>query len=178
MAQLCSLTRRHRILDLGCGPGQLAIAFAPYAGSVVAIDPEPEMLRAASALASECASRIEFREASSEELGPAFGTFRMVVVGRAFHWMDRAETLRRLDDASSRSVADGDLVTGGCRIDRADRKTLANTFVSGQTLTSNAYWKVTRLEHTSWSARSRQCLCQSELIPTTGRRSLCGAPKP
>jgi Ketopantoate reductase PanE/ApbA len=29
---------------------------------------------------------------------------------------------------------------------------------------------------TSWSARSRGCLCQSELIPTTGRRSLCGAP--
>jgi len=55
VAQLCSLTRRHRILDLGCGPGQLAIAFAPYAASVVAIDPEPKMLRAASALACECA---------------------------------------------------------------------------------------------------------------------------
>src|SRR5215831_1633365 len=51
------------------------------------------------------ASRIEFREASSEELGPAFATFQMVVVGRAFHWMDRAETLRRLDDMIERDGA-------------------------------------------------------------------------
>lgn len=96
VAQLCGLSRACRVLDLGCGPGQLAIAFAPYAGSVLAVDPEPEMLRAARTAANG-ASNIEFREASSEDLGPAFGSFRMAVIGRAFHWMDRAETLRRLD---------------------------------------------------------------------------------
>jgi hypothetical protein len=31
-------------------------------------------------------------------LGPRFGTFRLVTMGRSFHWMDRADTLRRLDD--------------------------------------------------------------------------------
>jgi len=30
-------------------PGQLALGFAPFAGSVTAIDPEPEMLRIAAA---------------------------------------------------------------------------------------------------------------------------------
>ena len=40
---------------------------------------------------------IEFREGSSRDLGPDLGTFRLAVIGRAFHWMDREETLRRLD---------------------------------------------------------------------------------
>ncbi len=97
VAQLCGLSRARRLLDLGCGPGQLAIAFAPYVGSVLAVDPEPEMLRAARAAAGGGASNIEFREASSNDIGPSFGNFWMAVIGRAFHWMDRAETLRRLD---------------------------------------------------------------------------------
>jgi hypothetical protein len=41
--------------------------------------------------------KLQFRDGSSADLGPDFGHFRMVVIGRAFHWMDRAETLRRLD---------------------------------------------------------------------------------
>jgi SAM-dependent methyltransferase len=97
VVQLCRITRAHRVLDLGCGPGQLAVAFARYAGVVVAVDPEPEMLRAARAAAVSCEAKIEFIEASSADIGPAWGTFRLVAIGRAFHWMDRAETLRRLD---------------------------------------------------------------------------------
>jgi SAM-dependent methyltransferase len=95
------LQRRDAVLDLGCGPGILARAFAPLAGSVVAMDPEPEMLRAA---AEACAgvSNIRLVAGGSDDLGPAFpspsaGRFRLVAMGRSFHWMDRAETLRRLD---------------------------------------------------------------------------------
>jgi hypothetical protein len=40
---------------------------------------------------------IRFMQGSSADLGPAFGRFDLVVTGRSFHWMDRAETLRRLD---------------------------------------------------------------------------------
>jgi len=97
VVQLCRVTRSHRVLDLGCGPGQLAVAFARYAGAVIAVDPEPEMLRAARAAAVSCEAKIEFIEANSADIGPAWGTFRLVAIGRAFHWMDRAETLRRLD---------------------------------------------------------------------------------
>lgn len=39
------LSRADRVLDLGCGPGMLAGAFARLAGEVVAMDPEPEMGR-------------------------------------------------------------------------------------------------------------------------------------
>jgi SAM-dependent methyltransferase len=91
------LTDRDRLLDLGCGPGWLGVAFAPFVGSVLAVDPEPSMLEAARAVAAEANVRIELMEGSSYELGPHLGTFQVVTIGRAFHWMDRADTLRRLD---------------------------------------------------------------------------------
>ena len=97
VAQLCGLNPAHRVLDLGCGPGQLARAFAPLAGQVVAVDPEPAMLEIARQETARAGLSIDFREGSSVDLGPALGAFRLVVIGRAFHWMDREETLRRLD---------------------------------------------------------------------------------
>jgi ubiquinone/menaquinone biosynthesis C-methylase UbiE len=97
VAEVCGLGDAHRVLDLGCGPGQLSLSFAFFAGAVVAVDPEPEMLRIAAEMAAGLASNVEFLPASSSELGPHLGMFRMVTIGRAFHWMDRAETLRRLD---------------------------------------------------------------------------------
>jgi SAM-dependent methyltransferase len=97
VAQLCRLGSADRVLDLGCGPGQLALAFAPLAGAVVGIDPEPEMLRAAREAAARAGLPVQFREGSSRDLGPDLGAFRLAVIGRAFHWMDREETLRRLD---------------------------------------------------------------------------------
>jgi ubiquinone/menaquinone biosynthesis C-methylase UbiE len=84
-----------RVLDLGCGPGMLAGAFAPLAHAVVAIDPEPEMLRIAEHAFT--ARNITYRQGGSENLPGDLGRFRLVTMGRSFHWMNRAETLRRLD---------------------------------------------------------------------------------
>jgi SAM-dependent methyltransferase len=100
VAQMIGLTPGHRVLDLGCGPGVLAAAFAPLAGEVLAMDPEPEMLRVAQQeFGAEYAGtgRIRFVQGGSSDLSPALGSFRLVTMGRSFHWMDRAETLRRLD---------------------------------------------------------------------------------
>lgn len=94
--QLLGLKPDDRLLDLGCGPAQLALAFAPFVGEVVAMDPEPAML----ALARERAKgvpNLEVIQGRSDDLGPRFGRFRAAVIGRAFHWMDRAETLRRFE---------------------------------------------------------------------------------
>ncbi len=82
------------MLDLGCGPGLLSAAFAPFADQVVAVDPEPEMLAAVAKLAIP---NLQSVRGSSFDLGPALGRFRLVTMGRSFHWMDRADTLRRLD---------------------------------------------------------------------------------
>lgn len=96
VSRLTGLGERHRVLDLGCGPGMLAGAFAPLVKEVVAIDPEPEMLRIAEAEFG-ASGRIRFIQGSSFDLSPELGQFRLVTMGRSFHWMDRAATLRTLD---------------------------------------------------------------------------------
>ncbi len=94
VARFTGLTPQSRVLDLGCGPGLLAVAFAPFAAEVVAIDPEPEML---ARVAEQAVANVRARLGSSHDLGPELGRLRLVTMGRSFHWMDRAETLRRLD---------------------------------------------------------------------------------
>jgi hypothetical protein len=61
------------------------------------MDPEPEMLRIAAETVAGIAPNVELVRGSSRDLSPELGTFRLSVMGRSFHWMDRAETLRRLD---------------------------------------------------------------------------------
>jgi hypothetical protein len=43
------------------------------------------------------AVNIRFIAGSSCDLDPALGHFHLVVMGRSFHWMDRVDTLERLD---------------------------------------------------------------------------------
>ncbi len=96
VAERAGLDRAGRVLDLGCGPGFLAAAFAPLAGEVVGIDPEPAMLAEAEGYARERGAAVSFRRGSSYDIAPDWGPFRLVTMGRSFHWMDRAATLRAL----------------------------------------------------------------------------------
>jgi ubiquinone/menaquinone biosynthesis C-methylase UbiE len=96
VAEAVGLGAQHRVLDLGCGPAPLARQFAGLAREVVAMDPTPEMLEVGRALAGESAN-IRFVAGSSYDLGAAHGRFHLVVMGRSFHWMDRVDTLKRLD---------------------------------------------------------------------------------
>jgi len=96
IVQLCGLDGSQRLLDLGCGPGQITFALAPHLGEAVGIDPEPAMLALARGRTGAPAN-ARFIEGSSNDLGPVLGRFDLVTIGRAFHWMNRAETLRRLD---------------------------------------------------------------------------------
>jgi SAM-dependent methyltransferase len=76
------------LIDLGTGPGLLALGFAPYAGRVVGVDPEPEMLAAARAAATQANADVTFVAGRAEDL-PDIGRFDVVTIGRALHWMDR-----------------------------------------------------------------------------------------
>jgi len=97
VASFIGLDGTHRAMDLGCGPGQLALAFAPLVAEMVALDPEPAMLEIARASAAEAGAAIRFVSGGSDDLSPALGRFRLVAIGRAFHWTDRARTLAALD---------------------------------------------------------------------------------
>lgn len=87
-----------RVLDLGCGTGQLAVPLALRGMPVVAMDPDAEMLREGRVAAEEAGARgIEWRQGSSWDLPGDLAPLRLVTMGRAFHWMDRIATLEALD---------------------------------------------------------------------------------
>jgi ubiquinone/menaquinone biosynthesis C-methylase UbiE len=97
VATLIGLGNTHTVLDLGTGTGFLAFDFHPHAGRIIGMDPEPAMLRVARRQAIEAGLAIDFAEGSAADLGPHLGPLYLVTIGRAFHWMDRHQTLRMLD---------------------------------------------------------------------------------
>jgi SAM-dependent methyltransferase len=97
VANRCGVGRETPVLDLGCGPGPLALAFARLGARVTAVDPEPTMLAALREAAAAAGVGVTTLEGSSYDLPRAGGPFRLVTLGRAFHWMDRDATLAALD---------------------------------------------------------------------------------
>ena len=83
-----------RVLDLGCGPGFIANAIAPMVADTLGLDPSPNMIAAARQMA---APNARFEIGSSEDLSTVEAPLQLVTMGRSFHWMDRAQTLRDLD---------------------------------------------------------------------------------
>lgn len=87
-AERLKLDKRHALIDLGTGPGVLALGFAPHVGRVVGVDPEPAMLAAARAAAARAGVDVSFIEGKAEDLPAEIGRFDVVTIGRALHWMD------------------------------------------------------------------------------------------
>lgn len=95
-----------RLLDLGCGTGQLLFQLAGFFDDAVGIDPEPDMLREAERVARERkvanARWIQAGSRDLEELEPALGYFDLVTVGTAFHFMEPRATLAALQRIGGR----------------------------------------------------------------------------
>ena len=91
------LARGDAVMDLGCGPGLVAIPFARAGMAVMGVDPEPAMLEAAKAAAAEAGVALDLRQGSSFDLPRGIGPFKLVTMGRSFLWMDREATLKALD---------------------------------------------------------------------------------
>ena len=93
------LDGKGRLLDLGCGPGSVAIPIAHLFERVVAMDPEPDMLEEGRAVAHRAGvQNIAWVRGSSEDLSGTMGTFRLVTMGESIHWMDQRRTLEALYD--------------------------------------------------------------------------------
>ena len=97
VARLSGLEAGDPVLDLGAGTGMLAVGFAKLGMTVTAMDPEPDMLAACQQEARAAKVAVELRRGGSYNLTPDAGPFRLVVMGRSFHWMDRAATIGMLE---------------------------------------------------------------------------------
>ncbi len=81
-----------RLLDVGCGPGMLAIGFASSVRSCTALDPEPGMIAAAKCAAMEAGIPLSLIQDRIEEFTTT-ESYDVITIGRAQHWLDRAPTL-------------------------------------------------------------------------------------
>lgn len=91
---------KSRLLDLGCGTGQITIPLAKHFEKVIGLDPEPQMLTEAKKLATnkgiENISWIRGDSNDLNRLSDRLDLFNLITIGRAFHWMDREKVLKDL----------------------------------------------------------------------------------
>jgi SAM-dependent methyltransferase len=97
LAVAAGLDGSGRLLDLGSGPGFIAAALAPYVEEAVAADVDGEML-------ARVPPGIRTIQAPAEDVDESWGDFRLVTIGRAFHWM-RPEVLTERLPRVTRQVA-------------------------------------------------------------------------
>src|SRR5712672_4033714 len=76
VAQRLRLGNEHALIDLGTGPGLLALGFAPYVGRIVGVDPEPAMLVAARK-AARASKAITLIESKAEAIPGDVGSFHV-----------------------------------------------------------------------------------------------------
>ncbi|MFD9070215.1 class I SAM-dependent methyltransferase [Streptomyces lasiicapitis] len=116
LAEALELDGRGRLIDMGCGPGTLAVGLAHLFAEVVGVDPDRGMIAEAGRAAAEAgvAAKARWVEARAEELPDGLGTFTVATFGQSFHWMDR--------DLVAAEVR-GLLRTGGVLVHVSDVKT-------------------------------------------------------
>ncbi|MFE3190316.1 class I SAM-dependent methyltransferase [Nocardia sp. NPDC059240] len=91
------LNGTQQVLDLGCGTGQIAIPLAPSVATVFAVDPDLDMLAEGRHSASD-ARNIEWLHGDSHHLNSLnLPPLDAVMMGKSFHWTDRAALLSDLD---------------------------------------------------------------------------------
>lgn len=93
-------TAAPRMLDLGCGPGSVALELTARGVNVTAVDPCPEMIAASQAAERERGlTGIQWCEGTAENVASLPGVTGMsgTVIAHAFHWMAREQVLDQLD---------------------------------------------------------------------------------
>src|SRR3989338_11518247 len=75
-----------RILDIGCGTGQIALAMEGRCGEMVCLDPDPEMLKQAKKSTKNSNLKLAWIDQDSKDLQaikPEIGIFKVATICRA-----------------------------------------------------------------------------------------------
>ncbi|MBT8163001.1 MULTISPECIES: class I SAM-dependent methyltransferase [Arthrobacter] len=94
------LSTTSRVLEVGSGTGHFTLGMAPYVGEIVAVEPARDMNdQVRLAAEREGVHNIRIVEGDSSTLRSlGRDQFEAAFFAAAFHWTDRDETLRVLDD--------------------------------------------------------------------------------
>ena len=126
LASALALDGRGRLIDVGCGPGIIALLLAHLFEEVVGIDPDAGMLEEAVRRAAEQrATNARWVRMRAEELPAGLGRFRVAMFAQSFHWMDRDRVAALIRDMLERGgavvlVGDRKSVVAGGRADADD----------------------------------------------------------
>ncbi|MFE6398471.1 class I SAM-dependent methyltransferase [Streptomyces alboflavus] len=91
LSDVLRLDGQGRLLDVGCGPGTVALTLVGLFREVVGVDPDSGMIAEAGrqAVRAGVAGKARWVRARAEELPAGLGTFTAVSFAQSFHWMDR-----------------------------------------------------------------------------------------
>jgi SAM-dependent methyltransferase len=91
LSEMVPLDGRGRLLDVGTGPGTLAVLLAPLCETVISVDPDAAMLTEGQRNASAAGvANIQWVCERAERIGGlALGAFRLVTFGQSFQWTER-----------------------------------------------------------------------------------------
>lgn len=99
---------RGRAMDLGCGPGKIAMILAKHFTEVVALDPSAAMIEAGRAADAGRRGAITWIRETAEAYHCEVG-FDLVTAGTSIHWLDHAVVFPKLAQwTSTIAVITGD----------------------------------------------------------------------
>jgi SAM-dependent methyltransferase len=84
-----------RVLDLGCGPGDISRPLSSYVDHIDAVDISREMLEAGRSASGGDSAKIIWHQSTAEDF-EIRGRYGLVVAAESLHWMDLPLLLPRL----------------------------------------------------------------------------------
>ncbi|MEU5402776.1 class I SAM-dependent methyltransferase [Streptomyces sp. NPDC005963] len=122
LAEVLKLDGRGRLIDVGCGPGILALSLVHLFREIVGVDSDSGMIAEATREAAErgVTGKAQWVQARAEDLPAGLGTFTVAIFAQSFHWMDRdlvAATTRKMLQPGGALVHISDLKTESRTVD-------------------------------------------------------------